>query len=620
MIKTISQPTQKNIYGDYSGLEKALFFISILGSMFSAFTEFYGFKSDGMAEMFPILYPTLGILLIESSRLIIPLLFLTIFRLIRNFSEWKKRLPALVLLLIVSVILIFLSIRKSEDGINNRTIEKNEFKDSINVDDSKYNLLVESCNNAYQAEINSIENEVKSEYKKDLKKEQKKATLANERISQIGHIKAKWAVNTVAKKSNILFATNNIISKMQEDIKENIRTKRDVALSNLNRCKKGATDTLLLYANIAEHSFNKAKTENDASVERKILVNNGIMYVGIFFIILYSFVKEWLNHVSEREISYEFDETDNDFGFFQKLRTIGKSRLQNVGDSILTSLSQTGTQKQQEIERKKMEAEKETLHQNNQMTQQKAEFETLKAAIELQRVQNEAEAQRIKDESERAKIQASSERAKLRASTLSEEKRLKEVASENLRIEKERIQKSENDRLLQREKERLAAEQQENDRLEQQEERRMQQIATRKAIADKAEKIAANKLENDRLEQQEKERLQQANATIKNKNATGSKEDSVEATTIVDGMFNNHIENGKLSINKFFNTAVKNYYKRWIAATGKLNGDLSEGRREQVLRGQEDNKEKFLYAVDKAEELGVSISVLNDKVKIEYSK
>ena len=335
------------------------------------------------------------------------------------------------------------------------------------------------------------------------------------------------------------------------------------------------------------------------------------MYVGIFFIILYSFVKEWLNHVSEREISYEFDETDNDFGFFQKLRTIGKSRLQNVGDSILTSLSQTGTQKQQEIERKKMEAEKEKLHQNNQMTQQKAEFETLKAAIELQRVQNEAEAQRIKDESERAK---------LRASTLSEEKRLKEVASENLRIEKERIQKSENDRLLQREKERLAAEQQENDRLEQQEERRMQQIATRKAIADKAEKIAANKLENDRLEQQEKERLQQANATIKNKNATGSKEDSVEATTIVDGMFNNHIENGKLSINKFFNTAVKNYYKRWIAATEKLNGDLSEGRREQVLRGQEDNKEKFLYAVDKAEELGVSISVLNDKVKIEYSK
>jgi hypothetical protein len=619
MIKTISQAKAKEIYGDYAGLVNALLFISLLGSSFSGFTEWYGFTSDAMAEMFPILYPTMGVLLIESSRLIIPLLFLTIFRLIRNPSEWKKRLPALILLLIVSVILIFLSIKKSEDGINNRTVAKHEFKDSIRVDDSKYNLIIEGCNNAYQAEINAIESEVESEYEKDLRKEKEAARQAKQRISEIKHVNATWATSTVAAKSNVLSAANSALSQIQKDIANDIRTKKDVALSNLNKCKKEANDTLLLYSNKAEHSFNKAKSENEAVIDRKIMVNNWIMYVGIFFIILYSFVKEWLNHVSERDITYEFDETDNDYGFFQKLATIGKSRLQNVGDSILISLSKSDSQKKSEAEQKRIAAEQKRIAEAATLAQQKAELAALKQKAELQKAQLEAATQKVLDDAKTAAIEAERKREQIAATTLAEQKRLKELAAIELENEKARLKNEATQREQQQEVDRLKRLQQEVAEREQQEVARKQEIATRKALAEKAERLAAEKAENDRNEQQEIQRLATANATLNRKTATGKNAVNVEATTFVDDLFTKYTSNGTLELHKDLKTAITNYRKRWESATESLkDATLSEGRRNQKQKSADDNQTKYEYAIEKAADMNVEMNWVDGKLEMNY--
>lgn len=628
MIKTVSKPTDKTMFGDYNNfVEWVLFGISVVGSAYSAYTEYFGFLADSLAQLYPIGYPLLGIAFIESSRWIIPLFFLTIFRIIKNPADWAKRILPLLILGFLSFAMTWVSNEKSKAGNEYKVEMDNQAPTIQSVDSSEYLLLCEVCYDKWHSDSLSAGVKVAKKLGKGIEKANEQKFEANQRISQIKHNKEGWAVNTVSLMENKREVALGEISSIKEDIKNATLDSIKIAKAEYLACLKQAKTTLLFEKSEIESDYKKSVKKTDKEIEKQILVNNWIIYIGIGSIWVYAFFSSWLQHVSGKEVTYNLDETDGKIGFTQKFSILLKATIMNWSDNFLNffwkdmSVSlkdgeikitkESDAQKRIEAEQKRIEAEQKRLADEAALAQQKAELAALKQAAELQAAQLEAETQKVKDAARIAAIEAEAERERLEAATLAEQKRLKEIAAENLRIEKENLRKQETERLQKQETERLKREQQEIERLQKQETERKQEIETKKALAEKAALLAAQKLENDELEQQETIKLQQAKETINKKSATGKNLETLEATQFVDDLFEKFTINGVLDLHKDLKGAINNYKTRWEAAEKRLKEDLSEGRRLQALKTRDNNKEKFEYAVEKAADMGVKITYKN---------
>jgi hypothetical protein len=578
MIKIFSNPKNTEVYGDYNGLVNVLLAISIIGSCISGFTEWYGFKSDAMAEHFPVLYPVFGVALIESSRFIIPLLFLTLSRIIKQPEQWKSRVLPLFILLVVSIALTYISKEKSKDGITYRVEKEYEFTEEMKIDSTKYHLLTQNCEYAYKAEQKAIDTDVKNEYGKEIEEHKQKARRANQRVSELAHSDAKWAVATVAKMVNISKGSTKVLTSLEKEIESKINDKYDVAESNYNECLKAAQDTLFHYMNIAEAKHNQLIVENDSTIDRKTFINNWIMYIGIFFIWLYSATKEWLNHVSKKERNYTFDDSDNDLGFTQRIFAVVKQYIHLYSNDILVALSSSLTQRQQQDiikqqEKKQQEKlqqqrqQQEALRREQERTKEAEEINIETARLKAERIKIEADATIAKAKAEAVRIEADNKQQLAATTTRLETERLERKA---------RLQREHEERELQRqqERERLEEQQQEVERERQQLIREQQEMEQRQQLLLKAKEVKA-------AQQQVKDELTTTLSDIKTTSTTG---EVTDYQLFVNSLIDKSTKDGVLILNSKFTTVVKQWHSRNIESAVMLSGTLTDKKRNQITK------------------------------------
>jgi len=396
----------------------------------------------------------------------------------------------------------------------------------------------------------------------------------------------------------------------------------------------------------------------------------------VIFIILHAMVQQWLYHVSGVEVIYNFNATDRGIGFKEKASAILKVHIQNLGNAFLNVLSlghelsvnndelvikertksaNSGSKWWQVLKRnrdkKRLENEAEQAQKNEELEMRKAEIEAERlqrqyeikmklAAIESENLRKMAEIEAEKSQIELAniaakskvkeaeilsqnkielqKIEAENERKKLVAEGEDAIARNKAEAELQQQKEQQERQQQEMERTLKHDAEKIKLQQQEIETGRQKLALEQQEVEKQKALLAQAEQLAAETQQKAAETQQVKAALETAMQTIKSKTATGKNLQDVEVQQVVNDMFEKHIENGLLKINKNFNTAVKNYYKRWKEAEERLKEDLSDARRQQIKIGCEDNRNKFLYAVDKAANLNVEIKVVGDSLQINY--
>jgi|GEM_PF-5734738 len=635
MIKTISKATNIEMYGDYRKMiEKVLFLFSVAGSLYSSYTEYWGFRADPISEMYPVGYPFLGIALIESSRWIIPLFFLTIFRVIRNPKEWIRRLLPFFILGSLSVALTFVSVQKSQDGNNYKVILDNVKVEKQTVDSSEYILLCQSCFDGWESDSLAAELKVKQEIGNDLQKAKQAKREANQRISELINKTASWAVKTVAietDKKNIALGS---IEDINKDIQSAIIDSLNIAKSKFKSCLHDAKKSLLVTKKEVQKEYQEEVMKQDTKVKRDLSVNNLLIHLGIFSIWIYSFFKEWLNHVSGKDVTYELDETDDNISFFQKFTTLFNASIINLSDNFLNLFWKDKTvnlkdgkvsitrnpdsEKQKAIELAKFQDEKKRLEDEIEIAEHKAALEALRLKGDSERANFQAQQEQFKTERRQAAIAIEAEKNRLKAYSTAQIKRIESEAAEKLEAEKEKIRVSDNARIEKQESDRLAL------AAKQLADAKAKQLAAKqeaqkvKQLADEAEKLATEKAKQETKAKQDKAKLALSMKQVNEKSETGKNAVSLEATELVDQMFAKYTKNGVLSIHRHFKVAVNNYRNRFLAATEKLKTDsLSEGRERMVKKSLNDNQVKFEYAVEKAENLGVKISVKNNEVVFE---
>lgn len=663
MIRNVSEPKDKEIYGDYKWLVNALYVASLAGSAYSGMTEWNGFKSDELAKVFPILYPVIGIALIESMRIIAPALFLTVSRMFKKYDA--RRLPILLVLVGLVGCLTYLSIVKSDDGITHKANQDYEFADSYTVDSSKYKMLMATCNSEYYSDSLSAATKAKANFGEELEKQKKKKNAANTRISQVKHLKAEWAVNTVAQMSNIAQVALGNINSLNDDINTAISDSLNVSKSKFNTCIARANDTLLYYTNKAETEYNTAKGQNEADKNKKIDRNYFLMCLGVIFILIHAIVRQWLYHVSGVTVTYKFNATDKGVSFWDKANAIFKVHLQNLGNFILGVLSfgyelsvnndeldikernrstKSGAkwwqfirrkreklQQEQELKRTQereefelrqaeIEAQKARIIQETELRKQQAETERLKQEAEIEKAK--AETMRIREEAERAKldrqqtielarIEAKKKQDELKAQQQHEIELAKAKAAKELQQEKQRLQQE-------AEKIRLQQEKLQQERLQQEQERRMQQEKERLQQAEAARKekeriakeasLLAQRAEEERIKkQQQEQRIKQDLETLKAQNDTINEAQLSVNQQDIEKLFQACFENGILVDKRKFTGNIKNYYTRWHDATEKLKSATTEKRKQQIQKGLNNNKIKYQLSVAKAKAYNITI-------------
>ena len=670
MIRNVSEPVDKEIYGDYKWLVNALYIASLAGSAYSGMTEWNGFKSDELSKVFPILYPVIGIALIESMRIIAPALFLTMSRMIKKSDTRKKkydarRIPVLIVLTGLVVALTALSIGKSEDGIEYKAEEDYQFDDNYVVDSSKYKMLIASCNSTYYSDSLSAATKAKSNFGEELKRQKNKKKVANTRISQVKHLKAQWAVNTVAQMSNIAQVALGNIKSLNQEINIAIQDSLNVSKSKFNACIANANDTLRYYTNKAEIKHNKAKIKNDQDKDKKVNRNYFLMCLGVIFILIHAVARQWLYHVSGVVVTYKFNATDKGVSFWDKANAILKVHLQNLGNFILGVLSfgyelsvnndeldikernrerKSGAkwwqfikrkreklQQEQELKRTEereayqirqaeIEAEKFRIIQEAELRKQQAEAERLKQQAEIEKAK--AETIRIKQQAEQAELErkqairlaeiaANKKRDELKAQQEHEINLAKAKASIALQQEKERLQQE-------AEKLRLQQEKLQQEKLQQEQERQLQQEQERLQQAEKARKnkerlaheatLLAQRAEAERIKkQQQEQQLKQDMEKLKAQNDTINEAQLSVNQQDINKLFEACFDNGVLVDSRKFKGNIKNYYTRWHDATEKLKSVRTEKRKQQILRGLNNNKIKYQLSVEKAKAYNITI-------------
>lgn len=649
MIRSKSNPTDETIYGDYKWLISILYVCSLGGSIYSGMTEWNGFKSDELAKTFPILYPAIGLLLIESMRVIAPALFLTVSRLLKKF-EWK-RIPILLILAGLVFGLTFLSIVKSEDGINYKADKAYEFTKDYQVDSSQYKLLTATCNSSYYSDSLSAATKAKSEFGSDLKEHQKAKKAANTRISEIKHIKDTWAVRTVSKMTNIAQTAIGNIDELKVSMQSAIQDSLNIAKSEYKYCLANANDTLLYYSNKARTEYEQEKKDNEGDKNQKVERNYFLMCLGVLFILLHAIGEQWLFHVSGVEVAYKFNATDKGIGFNQKAMAILKVHSQNLGNWFLGILSlgyelsvsndelvinerkkttKSGTKWWQLIKkkqyRKRLERELKATKEQQEYEMKKAALEAEKARLEqegeLKRQQIEAnklaeiaavkaEVEKAKQEVELAKLEARKAADKAKADNeyklkLEAEKAKQERLKQEVILKQERERMQMKQEMLKQEmlkQERMKALQQEQERLKQQQEERLEQEKIAREAAILAEKAKSEQIKRE--EQQAQINKDIATAKVKNKTRKSTQQPVPQED--IDNLFDDCFQNGVLVNKRKLAGNIKNYYKRWKSATEKLTEPLSVKRRGQVETGLNNNKAKYELAVAKAKAYNIDI-------------
>lgn len=649
MLKIYSEATNKNLYGDYSFLvNRVLLVLSIIGSFISAYTEWYGFKSWNTTELGQTAFPVAMILLVESSRFVIPLLVLTIFRLWYE-KEYALRLPALFVLLGLSAFLTFLSLEGSKDGISAKVVNSNILTDSVKVDKTKYQILMAQCESQFKSENDRIESDVKKEFNKDLKAEQKKARKAKQRISEIKHVSDNWATATVAKKSNVLRVAMGTVSEINKEVKEEVANRSNLANANHEACKASANDTLLYYINKAEIENNKLIAANDKKIKRTINVSNLAMYAGILLIWIYSIAKGWLYYVSGRRIIYKFGEEDKQLNFAQKFASILVQYLNLFGNWLLDifgskleevkrdeqlrqeqrlqqekakqqALQQALQQEQQAAQQllllQQHKQQQAALQRKQQIQQQQQQMAAENAKIAAQIAKDEAEAIKAKTAAKNALIIAEAKAAEAKAKA--EAERINAETTSTLSANKIRL---ENERL-----ERQAAQQIKDEnrraRLKHEEEQRAANLAAKKVRLEdeRIEREATNKrLQQERLliqqEKEEQEQREQQLQQVKevseqlqhvsdNKQqasqqlTTALKTITTPSTTRNDSdyqavmkVLNRVLLNGVVTRDNKFDTTIKQWHSRNIQAMIKLQ--TATTRIQQIKNGIESRQNKI---------------------------
>lgn len=665
MIKKRSEPKHPELYAKYSPLVTVFWLTSWAGNCFSGFTEYNGFMSDNVPQQFLLVYSILAVLTVEILwRYLLPLLADTCFDIYRKMEWWK--IPMLVFLFICCCGVYHISVTKSKEGIKYNANQDYQTDTIYSIDSTKYNLLCRSCTDQYTSDTAKAAIDAKAPMASKLEKAKNRAASARKTVAKLIKESATWLEKKNAK--DVALARAIKIKQVKRDIKEATTDNLSAAKAALAACMKNANDTLIYYTNNAEALHNAKNIQLLKDKDDKIKTNNFLMYAGVILVGFYAFLSKWVDHISGIKATYIINHVDYAVGIGAKIRELMKVKLYNLGDSIVTGIfgeSITVVDREFKIEKKKatpktptqkgpgllasawawitsnpsptpldadmindkdelqrIELEKQRELQRIELEKAKAQLEKEKMQLEQQRreaeIKSAAELEKLKAQQASALLQLENEK-KAKQAELEREKKAKQAE-----LERERLQAA-NAALQAKLKREYDLKQ-----LKQQKETEAQQL--RQQLESKYRKEAQERLTRE-LEAKEKQLKQQAEELkqIKELQAqTARKEAEMRANTkkleeatktaypidiqeIVCTIFENHTHNGTLVLSSQFSGNIRNWYARWKKAEAKPipTNETAKNKRKTAIQN---NKNKYLLAVEKLKEHGYTVTTSENKV------